>query len=92
MKEKTFEELIDENTNWTKATLGGYEKTISIKKCLKLMHQVREATIAECRESIRKEHKTYTPFEGRHYQLPLGEQLYNLNKLPTDRIKITENK
>lgn len=75
--EKTFEELIEENTNWTKATLSGYEKTISTKKCLELLQQVREVTIAECLEIADKGYcwaSTYKKIEC----------------LPTDRIKLTE--
>lgn len=79
MKEKTFEELIDENTNWSKATLGGYEKTISTKKCLKLMQLVREATIAEvltlCDENFFSKE-------------PKGKLMENIENLQTDRIKI----
>ena len=83
MKEKTFEELFYDR-------IGNFDtehhELIEKWEFIKFLQQVREATIAECREAIRKEHKTYTPFET-HYQLPLGEQLYNLNQLPTDRIK-----
>lgn len=78
MKEKTFEELIEENTNWSKATLGGYEKTISTKKCLKLLQQVREATKAECEQYIEDNPEIALDFtRGREIKI----------NLPTDRIK-----
>ena len=80
MKEQTFEELIDEIH---------YNITDSFRKddILKLVKQVREATIEEAKNAIRGKCKTYTPFESEYYQLPLGEQIYNLNNLPADSIK-----
>ena len=83
MKEQTFEELVDEIH---------YNITDSFRKddILELVKQVREATIEEAKNAIRGKCKTYTPFESGYYQLPLGEQIYNLNNLPTDRIKIKQ--
>ena len=80
MKEQTFEELVDEIH---------YNITDSFRKddILKLVKQVREATIEETKNAIRGKCKTYTPFESEYYQLPLGEQIYNLNNLPADSIK-----
>ena len=80
MKEQTFEELVDEIH---------YNITDSFRKddILKLVKQVREATIEEAKNAIRGKCKTYTPFESEYYQLPLGEQIYNLNNLPADSIK-----
>ena len=80
MKEQTFEELVDEIH---------YNITDSFRKddILKLVKQVREATIEEAKNAIRGKCKTYTPFESEYYQLPLGEQIYNLNNLPSDSIK-----
>ena len=80
MKEQTFEELVDEIH---------YNITDLFRKddILKLVKQVREATIEEAKNAIRGKCKTYTPFESEYYQLPLGEQIYNLNNLPADSIK-----
>lgn len=80
MKEQTFEELVDDIH---------YNITDSFRKddILKLVKQVREATIEEAKNAIRGKCKTYTPFESEYYQLPLGEQIYNLNNLPADSIK-----
>lgn len=81
MKEQTLEELVEEIH---------YDITNSFRKddILKLLKQVREATIKECTKSIKGECKNYSPFEGRYYQLSFGEQIYNLNKIKTDSIKI----
>ena len=80
MKEQTFEELVDDIH---------YNITDSFRKddILKLVKQVREATIEEAKNAIRGKCKTYTPFESEYYQLPLGEQIYKLNNLPADSIK-----
>ena len=73
MKDQTFEELVN-NIH--------YDITNSFRKddIIKLLKQVREATIKECKESI-----SYN-WEG-EIGLNYFEQRYNLNKLPTDRIK-----
>ena len=73
MKEQTFEELVNDIH---------YDITNSFRKddIIKLLKQVREATIKECKESI-----SYNLEE--EIGLTYFEQRYNLNKLPTDRIK-----
>lgn len=73
MKEQTFEELVNDIH---------YDITNSFRKddIIELLKQVREATIKECKESI-----SYNWEE--EIGLNYFEQRYNLNKLPTDRIK-----
>ena len=90
MKEITFEELIEEISppyvvsDEGRAIFGDLfnkpRDIFSKKELLNLMEQVREATIAECRECL-----TLTG----HDDIPLHwiEQKYKMNQLPTDRIK-----
>lgn len=70
MKEQTFEELVEEIH---------YDITNSFRKddILKLLKQVREATIKECTEIL------LNPDYGWSGQIEL-----EFKKLPTDRIKI----
>ena len=90
MKEQTFEELVKENEWFSRDDFSKREPLFDKVDVLKLLKQVREATIEEAKNAIRGKCKTYTPFESGYYQLPLGEQIYNLNNLPTDRIKIKQ--
>ena len=71
MKEKTFEELLTDDKDFAPDIFGR-------ETALKLLQQVREATIAECKDKIwneygiyRKAHEIEAEFEN----------------LPTDRIK-----
>ena len=77
--EKTFEELIEP------LKLGGFEgwysvEFISTGKAKELLQQVREATIAECREKS-------IEFWG---DIDENNINYYINKIKTDRIKITD--
>ena len=83
MKEITFEELMHNKFDALEEYGGFKLSTKQQKAILELMQQVREATIAECKDKIwneygiyRKAHEIEAEFES----------------LPTDRIKLTENK
>ena len=78
MKEKTFEELIEEKRFEHSYTDG---EDMVENHILQLLQQVREATIAECKDLIwneyglcRKAHEIQAEFDN----------------LPTDRIKLTD--
>lgn len=80
MKEKTFEELIEP------LKIGGFEgwysvEFISTGKVKELLQQVREATKAEvlklCDDNFFSKE-------------PKGKLMENIENLPTDRIKITD--
>ena len=76
MKEKTFEELIEEKLTATKEGYVVYSDDIK-----ELLQQVREATIAECIDKISELH-------GLIYKGAYQEHL--ASNLPVDRIKLTE--
>ena len=74
MKEKTFEELLTDDKDFAPDIFG--RETV-----LKLLQQVREATIAEiltlCDDNFFSKE-------------PKGKLMENIENLPTDRIKIKE--
>ena len=73
--EKTFEELVKESMNWDFDFL-----TVDMKEgIIKLLHQVREATIEECVELINWSNKHIDPFAG---EIKIT--------IPMDKIKLTE--
>lgn len=72
MKEKTLEELI--------VNIIDDEGNIRASDVHELLQQVREATIAECKEVLKD------------YNDGFGFEMLERNSLPTDRIKLTENK
>ena len=65
--EKTFEELIEA------LRINPYNEYLNKYEVLKLLKQVREATIAECRDIAS--------------EFSLSETLKHIDNLPTDRIK-----
>ena len=74
MKEKTFEELIKEHEWYDRADYAKKEPLLDKCDVLKLLQQVREATIAECERLMLDEECA----------------IYKLSQLPTDRISIIE--
>lgn len=74
MKEKTFEEILTDDKDFAPDIFG--RETV-----LKLLQQVREATIAEiltlCDDNFFSKE-------------PKGKLMENIENLPTDRIKIKE--
>ena len=78
MKEKTFEELTKPYRYYGANSL---EELIIKENVLKLMQQVREATIAE----------VLTLADDNFFSKePKGKLMENIENLPTDRIKIKE--
>ena len=78
MKEKTFEELIKEHKWYDRADYAKKEPLLDKSDVLKLLQQVREATIAECKDKIWNEYgicRKATEIEA------------EFESLPTDRIK-----
>lgn len=79
--EKTFEELIDEKFGYDVTKSGKY--LLTRIEIVTIMQQVREATKAEiltlCDENFFSKE-------------PKGKLMENIENLPTDRIKLTENK
>ena len=78
--EKTFEELIEEK-RIEHSYLEGEDMIEN--HVLQLLQQVREATIAECKECL--------TLAG-HDDIPLHwiEQKWKMNQIPTDRITVKE--
>ena len=74
MKEKTFEELIEEK-RFEHSYMDGEDMVEN--HILQLLQQVRESTIAECEDLVNKSNKHINPFSG---EIKIT--------LPTDRIKI----
>ncbi len=77
MKEKIFKELIEEHQWFDRSDYAKKEPLLDKIDVLNLLHQVREATIAECLQLAIKE----TIIMSRKSQFDL---------IPTDRIKLTE--
>ena len=75
--EKTFEELIKEHEWYDRADYAKKEPLLDKCDVLKLMQQVREATIAECAEIVWHEEDSAFIYE-------------QITTLPTDRIKLNE--
>lgn len=76
MKEKTFEELTRPYRFYGANSL---EELIIEENVLKLLQQVREATIAECIDKVSELHGSI--YKGAYEE-------YLATNLPTDRIKI----
>lgn len=72
MKEKTFEELLTDDNDFAPANF-------TRNQVLKLLQQVREATIAECKDLIWDEYGLYR----KAYEIEA-----EFDNLPTDRIRI----
>lgn len=79
MKEKTFEELIIEKFSENRMI----KMSFSRNEMIDIMQQVREATIKECIDKISELHGSI--YKGAY-------QEYLATNLPTDRIRLTENK
>lgn len=82
MKEKTFDELVEEHEWFDRSDYAKKEPLLDKIDVLNLLQQVREATIAEvlklCDDNFFSKE-------------PEGKLMENIENLPTDRIKQQNN-